>query len=127
MAHNGLARALWKLDDFERAEQEFCSAIYWASSRNAPQAKLYRDLGWFYVDRVRWRDARYAFESARDEDPDHFVNYWGIGRTSYEMGDYAAAADALRLALEKEPNLQPPASEEIPQLLDRSLNRLREN
>ena len=69
--------------------------------RKEPLAKLYADLGWFYVDRARWSDALGAFESARDEDPDHFGNYWGIGRALYEMSDYAAAADALRVAQEK--------------------------
>jgi tetratricopeptide (TPR) repeat protein/class 3 adenylate cyclase len=127
MAYDRLAWALWKLGDFERAEQEFRKAIYWAGRIGEPQGRFYADLGWFYVDRIRWRDALYAFESARDEDPEYFGNYWGIGRTLYEMGDYAAAADALRLALEKDPNLQPPASEEISQLLHLSLHRLSES
>jgi len=127
MAHAGLAWALLKLGDFERAEREYRNAIYWAGRIGEPQAKFYTYLGWFYVDRIRWRDALYAFESARDEDPEYFGNYWGIGRTLYEMGDYAAAADALRLALEKDPNLQPPASEEVPQLLHQSLHRLSES
>jgi tetratricopeptide (TPR) repeat protein/class 3 adenylate cyclase len=127
MAHDGLAWALWKLGDFERAEREFGNAIYWAGRIGEPQGRFYADLGWFYLDRIRWRDALYAFESARDEDPEYFGNYWGIGRTLYEMGDYAAAADALRLALEKDPDLQPPASEEISQLLHDILHRLSEN
>jgi len=127
MAHDRLAWALWKLGDFERAEQEFRKAIYWAALNGEPQGRFYADLGWFYLDRIRWRDALYAFELARDEDPEYFGNYWGIGRTLYEMGDYVAAVDALRLALEKEPNLQPPASQEVPQLLHQSLHRLSES
>jgi tetratricopeptide (TPR) repeat protein len=124
MAHNGLAWALWKLGDHTQAEREFRSAIYWAGMHEQPQKKFYGDLGWFYLDCERWRDALNTFESARDEDPDYYRNYWGIGRALKEQGDYAAAADALRTALEKEPNLEPPASEEIPELLHQCLEHL---
>ena len=103
MAYDGLAWALWKLGDFERAEQEFHSAIYWATVQGQPLAKFYSDLGWFYLDRSRWRDAIQAFESARDEAPDYFGNYWGIGKVLNELGNYAAASGALRTALEKAP------------------------
>jgi hypothetical protein len=65
-----------------------------------------------------------AFEPARDEDPDYYGNYWGTGRALKELGDYAAAADALCTALEKEPALEPPASEEIPELLQQYLAHL---
>jgi tetratricopeptide (TPR) repeat protein len=89
-----------------------------------PCARFYTALGWFYVDVKRWFDALSAFESAKEEDPDYFGNYWGVGRTQYELGNYESAIDALRVALEKGPNLGPPASDEIPDLLNQCLRRL---
>jgi hypothetical protein len=53
-----------------------------------------------------------------EEDPNCFVNYWGQGRVLIGLGQFQAAAKALHTALEKAPEgLQPPASEEIPELL----------
>lgn len=124
-AHDGLAWALWKLGDFPQAEEEFRRAIYWAGGQEQPEGKFYADLGWFYLDRERWQDAIYAFESARDENLDYFGNYWGIGKALMGMKDYRAAADSLRSALDKEPNLKPPASEEIPELLRQCLEHLK--
>ena len=124
LAHNQLAWALWKSGDFTNAEREFRSAIYWAGVHQKPQAKLFTDLGWFFLDQKCFNDALFAFTSAKEEDPDYYGNYWGIGCTLKGLCDYIGASDALRIALEKEPNLEPPASEEIPQLLKQCLQLL---
>ena len=124
LAHNRLAWALWKSGDFANAEREFHSAIYWAGVKQKPQAMFFTDLGWFFLNQKRWNDALVAFTSAQDEDPDYFGNYWGIGCALKGLGDYTGAADSLRIALEKEPNLELPASEEIPQLLNQCLQFL---
>jgi tetratricopeptide (TPR) repeat protein/GTPase SAR1 family protein len=117
-----LGTALWKLNDFENAEREFRSAIHSAERKKNPRAPFYTSLGWLYVDWRRWRDAINAFQSARDECPDFFGNHWGIGRAEFELGDYDLAAESLRRALET-PNLKPPASDEIPALLQECLKQ----
>jgi class 3 adenylate cyclase/tetratricopeptide (TPR) repeat protein len=124
MAHNGLGKALWKLDVFDEAEKELWLAIKWAKRKGERLARFYTDLGWFYLSYSRLPDALSAFELARDEDPEHFGNYWGIGKVLYDQAKYATAEKALRTALEKEPNLEPPASEEISELLRQCLQRL---
>jgi hypothetical protein len=53
-----------------------------------------------------------------DEEPDNFVNYWGVRWALLGLGKFKQAASALRTALENAPeDFQPPASEEIPELL----------
>lgn len=59
-----------------------------------------------------------AFGQAMDEGPDFFGNYWGKGRALMGLGQFNAAASVLRTALEKAPeDLQPPARDEMPELL----------
>jgi tetratricopeptide (TPR) repeat protein len=126
MGHDGLGLALWKLGDYQQAEREFRAALHWGRRHEQSTAKFYTDLGWFYADRTRFSDALGAFESARDEDPEYFGNYWGIGRVLYELGDYEGAENSLRTALAKKPDLEPPASDEIAALLDQCLRRLKD-
>ena len=66
-----------------------------------------------------------AIEAARNEDPDYFGNHWGIARVNFELGEFKAAVESLRRALNT-PNLQPPASDEIPALLAECMTRLEE-
>jgi tetratricopeptide (TPR) repeat protein len=134
MARDGLALALqglaWRAeqssDDAEAArllrmvEREFKSAIYWAEVAHGKRAIFFTHLGWFYVNRRRWTDALGAFEQATDESPEYFGNYWGKGRALVGLERWRDAACALRTALEKSPdNLGPPASDDIPQLIER--------
>jgi hypothetical protein len=63
-----------------------------------------------------------------DENSDHFGNYWGAGRAWIGLGQFETAADALRTALEKAPeDFQPPASEEIPELLKQCQDALHQD
>jgi tetratricopeptide (TPR) repeat protein len=132
MAHDGLAQVLCGLgklaeqkgrveeanQHFMKAEREFRQALYWADAQEESQAIFYTHLGWFYIDRGSYPEALEAFKSAMDEDPNCFLNYWGQGRALIGLGQFQAAAEALHTALEKAPeDLQPPASEEIPELL----------
>ncbi len=132
MAHDGLAQALSGLgslaeqegrredadQSFTEAEREFHKGIYWAGVQGQPQVVFYTHLGWFYIDRERYTEALEAFQSAMDEDPDFFENHWGVGRALMGLRQFQPAANALRTALEKAPeDFQPPASEEIPELL----------
>jgi len=132
MAHDGLAQALNEMGTiaqqknqkkeanryFTEAEREFRQAIYRAEMSNQPQAIFFTNLGWFYVDRRRYATAIEAFEAALNEGSEFFGNYWGIGRAKTEQGQFQEAVNYLRIALEKAPeDCQPPASEEIPKLL----------
>jgi tetratricopeptide (TPR) repeat protein len=126
MAHDGLGLALWKLGDYRQAEREFRSALHCGKRHERSTAKVYADLGWFYADRTRFPDALNAFESARDEDAEYFGNYWGIGLVLYELGDYEGAESSLRTALAKKPDLEPPASDEIADLLDQCRRRVKD-
>jgi tetratricopeptide (TPR) repeat protein len=132
MTHDGLAQAFrglaalaeqeGRLPNAERyfaeAEREFRQAIYWADVQGQSIAILCTHLGSFYIERKRWEDALKAFEQAISENPDFFGNYWGKGQALMGLGQFQNAADILRTALEKAPeDFQPPASEEIPELL----------
>jgi tetratricopeptide (TPR) repeat protein len=142
MAREGLARAMHGLGKFAEqegkmadasryfaeAEKEFRQAIYWGGVQGQPQAIFYTSLGWFYIDRQRYNDALEAFYSAIDENPEYFGNYWGLGRARMSLGEIQEAEDALRIALDKAPKgLQPPASNEIPELLRQCQDALNPN
>ena len=117
LAHRGLAMALHKLGQFDEAEREFRDAIGWAGVKKKPQAMFYTSLGWFYIERSRWTEAVDIFKQAQTESPEYFGNYWGIGKAMKELGNYAEAEKSLRKALET-PDLEPPARDEIPKLLE---------
>jgi tetratricopeptide (TPR) repeat protein len=126
MARWGLASALWKSGEYREAECEFKTALSWAQKNEVSKVPMiYSSLGWLYVDCGQWHDAMTAFESARKLAPEYFGNLWGIGRVHFELGDFQKAVDSLRQALNT-PNLQPPASDEIPALLAECLTRLEE-
>jgi tetratricopeptide (TPR) repeat protein len=139
MAHDGLAQtfaALGRLAAengrskdarhyFSQAEREFRKAIYWAEVHNQHQAVFYNHLGWFYLDWQRYPDAIKAFEMAMNEDLEFFGSYWGIGRAKLEQGYFEEALNYLRIALDNAPaDFQPPASEEIPELILRCENAI---
>jgi len=105
---------------FREAETEFKSAIYWADKNNGPQAAFHAGLGWFYVSQGRPARAEKAFRSGIDEDPEHFVSHWGLGQALLSLGRFEEAKSALLTAVDTGPEpLEPPASEEIPELLRR--------
>lgn len=109
-----------------QAERYFKSAIYWAGVNDAPVARFYTSLGWFYLDQRRYVEALSSFESATREDTEHFSNYWGKGCALKCLGRYSEALDALNVALSKAPQpLQPPASDEIPKLIEECRDTLR--
>jgi len=124
-AHNGLATALWKIGKILEAEKEFKQAIYWAGVQKQPQAKFYADLGSFYLACERWNKALEAFGSAKTEDPDYWGNYRGIGRAKMGLGHFCEAERAFRTALDRKPDLQPPASVEIQQWLQHCMQQLK--
>lgn len=135
MAHDGLAYAMSKIGEiaeakdqqeeakrfYEIAEKEFQEAIRWARNYKEPQGVFYANLGWFYLSRNRLNEAKTAFECAISENEKYFENYWGIGRAYIGLRNFQSAANALQIALDKAEEakiiLQPPASEEIPELL----------
>lgn len=134
MAHDGLAVALQGLARcaeeghdhseaarlFAAAEREFKDAIHWAGVAHGRQAIFWTHLGWFYVDRKRWGNALGAFDQAASENPEYFGNHWGRGRAFVGLQQWHDAARALRTALERAPDtLGPPASDDIPQLIER--------
>lgn len=131
-AHQGLAQSLRGLGNtfeqkgnisqayqlFMEAWQEFNLAIRCAGESRKPQCAFYNSLGGFYLERRVYERALNAFNSAKDEDPEFFETYWGLGRAFFEQKRFPEAVEALRIALEKAPeDFQPPASDEIPELL----------
>jgi tetratricopeptide (TPR) repeat protein len=82
-----------------------------------------------YLDWIKpnphWPDAIKAFEAAKDEDPDYYGNYWGIGRALFELGEFGEASDALRRVFELKPDLEPPASDEIKALLEQCQQKIK--
>lgn len=129
LAHDGLGRAFWKIGKLREAENEIKLAIKWAEKKQQSAARFYTLLGWFYIDWIKskphWSEAIKAFEAAKDEDPDYFGNYWGIGRALFEQGFPIEAANNLRMVIDCKPDLQPPASEEINALLDQCKQKIK--
>jgi tetratricopeptide (TPR) repeat protein len=126
-AYGGLARALAAAGDFKQAEQVFQKAIHCASSNGLPSSRIYSDYGWFNLNQGRQKKALDIFKSARSvQDPasDHWKIDWGVGKASYELGDYVAALVALNIALKKKPDIQPPADKEIAELRQKCLQYL---
>jgi len=121
----GLGKAFQKLKDFKGAESEFRSALSWTKTTKGRRAPINTALGWLYIDWQRWEDAILVFEEARSEEPEYFGNHWGIGRAHFELGHYPKAIDSLHQALD-DPNLQPPASDEIQTLLVECRVKLKE-
>jgi tetratricopeptide (TPR) repeat protein len=135
MANDGLAYAMSKIGEMAEAkgaqehasrfyglaEKKFREAIKWAKKNKEPQGVFHANLGWFYLARNRFNDARIAFSSAISENDRYFSSFWGIGRAYIGLEDFQSAANALQMALDKAKEtkivLQPPASEEIPELL----------
>jgi len=119
-ARRRLALALNSLGEFRQAENELKHALWWAENvTDYPANILHHDLGVFYLDQERCTEARSEFEKAIEEYPEGFANYWHLGKVLMAQGDYRNAADALQTALDKAPqDLSPPASEEIPALLE---------
>jgi tetratricopeptide (TPR) repeat protein/energy-coupling factor transporter ATP-binding protein EcfA2 len=119
-ARRGLALALNGLGECRQAEDEFKYALWWAENvTDYPANILHHDLGIFYLDQERYTEAQSEFEKAIKEYPEGFANYWRLGEVLIAQGDYRNAAIALQTALDKAPqDLSPPASEEIPALLD---------
>ena len=121
----GLGKAFQKLKEFEKAESEFRSALSWTITTKGRRAPINTALGWLYIDWQRWEDAILVFEEARSEEPEYFGNHWGIGRAHFELENYPKAIDSLHQALD-DPNLQPPASDEIQTLLVECRVKLKE-
>jgi tetratricopeptide (TPR) repeat protein len=118
-AHDQLALALIELGNFDAAERELKTAIYWARKAKSKLGIFYRDLGLLYIRWGRFKDAERAFEDSIREEPEKFANYWHLGETYFAQKNYKAAEQALLTALEKAPtDLGPPASEEIDALLE---------
>jgi tetratricopeptide (TPR) repeat protein len=119
-ARRGLALALNGLGEFRQAENEFKHALWWAENvTDYPASILHRDLGVFYLDQERYTEAQSEFEKAIEKYPEGFTSYWRLGEVLMAQGDYRNAAIALQTALDKAPqDLSPPASEEIPALLE---------
>jgi tetratricopeptide (TPR) repeat protein len=74
-------------------------------------------LGWFYLDHSQYDAGRRAFSAARQENPEHFVNYQGEGICLFRQGKYAEAAAAFRAAL----RLAPPSVEPARQTMENML------
>jgi tetratricopeptide (TPR) repeat protein len=127
LAHDGLANALWKLGNLPEAEKQFKQAIYWAKIKSGRQVKFQTHLGRFYISCERWGDALKAFEAAKTEDPNFWEIYSGIGQAHMGLGNFSDAEKAFRTALDKKPDLQPPASVEIQQWLLHCTQQLRSN
>jgi tetratricopeptide (TPR) repeat protein len=117
MARRGRAFALQKLGRMPEAEAEFKHAIWWAGTQGESDAIFHTSLGEFYLESRRWPDAVNSFLQAQEGFPDHYINHWGIAKAQVGLENFDKAEDALRRALE-DPNLKPPAKDEIVQFLD---------
>lgn len=128
MALAGLGQSLWKLGEKPQIiEKQFELALKSAKRKGQPTAYFKTLLGRFYLDYKKWPEAIACFNSAKEEDPEYFGNYWGLGQALFGSGRLADALTALRQATSIKPDLQPPASDEIRNLIGQCLQRLQEN
>ena len=110
---------------FEEAEKELKHALYWAKVNKRDKDRIYHQLGWLYVHWERYNDALNAFRRAIQEaQEEHFSNYWGAGKALMALGRWEEALGYLRKALQTAEELKPPASEEIPALMEICLKEL---
>ncbi len=116
IARRGRAIALQKLGRVSEAEAEFKHALWWAGCNEQSQAIFHTSLGEFYLETKRWPEAINSFQQAQKEFPDYFGNHWGIAKAQIGLGNFDKAEEAVQRALE-DPNLKPPARDEIVQFL----------
>jgi len=134
LAHGGLAWALARQGRLDEAVAEAKHAIYWARENRAndearfrdPTARFHTSLGWFYLEQGALSQAMDEFETAMADDPSHFINWWGKARVSKATGRVREARYYARVALGlASEDLGPPASDEIPALIDECSTILR--
>lgn len=137
-----LGIVLWEQKRVEESQREFKHAEWWARYyreriSTLPDnlrdfaylpGKLFYELGKFYLKFERYREARFWFRKAKEEEPDNFANWWrlasaniGLALAAEKRGRHLRARNLfstallqLKNALEKAPKpLQLPASIDI--------------
>jgi len=132
LARAYLGISLWEQKRFKEAEKEFKHAEWWA--RNVPTTgyspgKLFFEIGKFYLEFDRFKEAKFWYEKATEEEPRNFANWWGLAKAKIgsaiilkKQGMVVEAKDLffealsdLEKAVENAPHpLQLPASRDVP-------------
>lgn len=112
-----MAECHLKRGKYSDAKVVLQSTLDFAHRNQRHTAAIHTKSGWLFIQAQLWTDAIRAFKAARHEHPNYFANYWGIGRAEFELGNFENAAIALQMALEKKPELLPPARDEINAML----------
>lgn len=106
---------------YQQAKVELEAMLHWPEARKkeVDVAPIYAEKGWLHIACGEYEQSITAFEKAnRQAGGGHWNNYWGIGKALVALERFDEAILALRQALRMGPqDLQPPASDEIADLL----------
>ena len=106
---------------FGKAEQELKRALWWLRRKKMNTAPVYYRFGWLYIQMERYQEALDAFckvDQVEGSKENSFGRYWGIGKALTGLHKFEHALYYLEKALLEAGELKPPASEEIPSLIE---------
>ena len=108
---------------FRRARGELHGALRWAESQKekADKGPIYAEIGWLHIDCREFEQSIVAFEKANKETAGgHWANYWGAAKAHIALGRFNEALSAIQTIRTIGPeSLQPPASDEVAELVRR--------
>ncbi|RPI77977.1 MAG: hypothetical protein EHM45_07225 [Desulfobacteraceae bacterium] len=113
--HYGLALCYVKLNNLEKARQEFLTAIYLYPAymdneefhkilaEHAKLKDLHADLGWSYYNLFAYEAARFHFEKALGYDSKNISANLGLGTLEYVLGGFDKAVERFDKLLAQVP------------------------
>ncbi len=94
--------ALNRLEEHKKA----CSTLDKATTLGEQHAELSFEKGWCLFKSERYEDARREFEIYEQEHPERGKTSEFLGRTYYHLGSYDQAANKLKEAIKRDPQLE---------------------
>ena len=133
MANLYMGIVLKEQNRIEEAEKWFKSALNWAEIKYEEKqinkrelGRFYHDIGLFYLEIKKYHKALKYLQKAASLFPKNFANWWRLACVCEKLKRWGECVKYAKKALWRAPpNLQPPAGEEIPMLLERCKQQLK--